>query len=272
MFLAAALFSLAACNKEEAFAPANADEGEIVLIIDDGSIDMGVETKASAITSVPSSLNWLASTGAWKSETVKWSPAAGSVSSGKLATGKYQTNSATAYNYYVSNGSMAFAAGGSTIAAENTIDVIAGCTTAATTSTAPSITLDHVFARTGTLTCNTQTGFDIKNVSWKIQGAGTKGTYNIATKTWSGLTALAQTAITSSSDMYLVPGSYTITVSYTLYRGDYSEDFTKSGTVTLTAGKKNNISCTAIGGRDTSIKIGVTLTDWGTENKTLTLG
>lgn len=274
VFLSASAL-LASCSKE-ATGVDIPETSEIVLAVDDGSMDMNVETKATAITAVPSSLYWEGTTGTWKSETAKWSSASASVSSGKLNTGKYQTATATAYNYYLANSAITFASGGSTISASNATDVIAGCTQAATTSTAPSITLDHVFARTGTLTCNTQSGYTISGVSWKIQSksggtGGTAGTYNIATKGWSGVTALAQTAVTSSSDMYLTPGAYTITVSYTLTKGDWKGTFTKSGDVTLVAGKVNSITCNASGGAASEIVLGVTLTAWGTQALTLTL-
>jgi len=81
----------------------------------------------------------------------------------------------------------------------------------------------------------------------------------------------SETAITSTSDMYLIPGTYTIKVSYTLTKGDYSQSFTKTGTVSLTMGKVNNISCTAIGGGASEIVLSVSLTAWGSENKNLTL-
>ena len=275
LFIIAPLSLLAiACNKLDA--QLNENPEEIILKVEDDTLDMSVETKATAITSVPGTLYWEGTAGTWKNETSRWASASASVSSGKISTGKYQTATATAYNYYIANSAITFAAGGSTISAGNTTDVIAGCTQGATNSTAPSVTLEHVFARTGTLTCNTQSGYTISNVSWKIQSksgstGGTAGTYNIATKGWSGVTALSQQAITSSSDLYCTPGVYTVTVSYTLSLGDWSQSFTKSGDVTLVAGKINNITCTAIGGAASQISLSVTLAAWGTQALTLTL-
>ena len=270
-----AVVCLASCQKNIQIAVPDGPQ-EIVLAVGGDDIEMGVDTKATAITALPSTLYWEGTSGTWKSETAKWGSTSASVSSGKISTGKYQTASATAYNYYLSNCAITFASGGSTISASNTTDVIAGCTTSATSSTAPSVTLNHVFARTGTLTCNTQSGYSISGVSWKIASksggtGGTAGTYNIATKGWSGVTALSSTAITSSSDMYLTPGVYTITVTYTLTLGDYSATFTKSGDVTLIAGSVNSITCTAIGGAASAITISVTLTDWGSNSLTLSL-
>lgn len=276
--MAAACVALAACNKEEA---AFVEPGEIILSIDDGSIEMTNTTKATAITAVSglTSVNVVRTTGTWKSETNKDSKTGVSAASGSIATGWYQTASGTAYNYYVSNSAITFGAGGSTIAASNATDVVAGCTQAANNTTSPSVTLEHVFARTGTLTATAPSGYTASGVSWKIVSksggtGGTAGTYNIATKAWSGVTALSTaTAITGTSDMYLTPGVYTISVTYTLTKGDYSKTSTKSGDVTLVAGKKNNISCTlpVDGPGAQGITLGVTLTNWADQAVTLTL-
>lgn len=250
--------------------PENQTPKEIVLCVGGDTIDMQVQTKTSAITSVPSTLNYSMTTGTIGSETSKIESASGNVGSGKIATGVYQSLTPTSYNYYVSNAAITFAASGSTISAVNTTDVIAGKVTSKETN--PSVKLDHIFARTGTLTLNTQSGYTLSNVSWKIESstAGTGGTYNIAKNIWTSVTALSSTTITKDSDMYLVPGSYTLTVHYTLTKGDWSDSFTKHATVTLVAGKVNNITGTASGGNASEISITVTLTAWGQNDITAT--
>lgn len=249
--------------------PENQHPQQIVLCVGDDTIDMDVQTKATAITAIPSTLYFSVTTGKQgSSETAKKQSESVSSAGGKIATGLYQTVNATSYNYYVSNLPITFAASGSTVSASNATDVIAGTTTS--DSTSPSVTLDHIFARTGTLTLNTQDDYDLSNVSWKIASVtgGTAGTYNIATKAWSSLTALNSTSITELSDMYLVPGSYTLTVSYTLTKGDWTQNFTKSASVTLVGGKINNISGTASGGAASAISLSVSLTPWGSTNIT----
>lgn len=269
--IACAAAVLCSCNKEQ-MPPEAADKGgEIVLAVEGDALDMTVETKATAISAVPSSLYLERTTGTWKSETVKNASASKTVSSGKISTGWYQTSTPTAYNYYLANAAITFAAGGSTIVADNATDVIAGCTQAATTSTTPSVTLNHVFARTGTVTANAPSGYTISNVSWKIKststtnGTGTKGTYNIATKAWSSTTALSEQGLTGTSDLYLIPGTYTVSVTYTLTKGDYTASTTKTGTVPLTGGKINNIiaAVPTIGDGAQDIVISVSLTPWG---------
>lgn len=278
LFISAAALALCSCSKDAGI-PQDSAPKEIVLNVATDQLDVEVSTRATAITTMPSTLYWSATSGTFKSaESSKWSSTTASVSSNKITTGKYQTATPTAYNYYVANQAITFASTGSTLTVPgNSTDILAGCTSA-NSSTAPSVSLKHIFARTGTLTCNTQSGYTISGVSWKITGSstvnGTAGTYNIATGSWTSASSKLSgaTDITSSSDMYLIPGTYTITVSYTLTTGDYSQSFTKSGNVTLVQGKVNNLTCTAIGGSAAGISIGVSLDPWGTENITFNLG
>ena len=269
--LAAGLVSCSknAMSVEEPFA----DVGKEIVIGVGDTMDAVVTTKATAVTTLSGNLYWGASTGT-TTETVKWATADGTVSSNKISTGKYQTSTATAYNYYVAN--SAFTVAGDMTVANNNTDVIAG-RTAQSTSATPAVTLNHIFARTGTLTCNTQSGYTISGVSWKIVGKsainGSAGTFNMKSQSWTAASTklTSDTAITSSSDMYLIPGTYTIKVTYTLTRGDWTGTFTKQGDVTLVAGKKNNITCTAIGGAASQIVLSLSLTAWGDNAVSLTL-
>ena len=248
---------------------------EIVLQVGDG-FEAVVETKAEALTAVPTSLFWGASTGT-STETVKWATASKDVSGSSskiINTGKYQTATPTAYNYYVAN--QTFTVAGAMTVANNNTDIVAG-RTAQNSTTSPAVTLNHIFARTGSLTCNAQSGYTISAVSWKIVGKseinGTAGTYNMKSQTWTAASTklTSDTDIDSDSDMYLIPGTYTLKVTYTLAKGDYHETFTKSCDVTIVGGKVNNVTCTAIGGDASEIKISVTLTAWGTQNHTPSL-
>ena len=269
LYAASLLITGLAAGCAKSVEPENQHPQQIVLCVGDDTIDMDVQTKTTAITAIPSSLNFSVTTGAsGGSETTKIASASVSLSDGKIATGLYQTVSPTTYKYYVSNLPITFAASGSTVSASNATDVIAGTVTSSSTS--PSVTLDHIFARTGTLTLKTQDDYVLSKVSWSIASStgGTAGTYNIAKKTWSSLTSLASTSITGSSDMYLVPGSYTLTVSYTLTKGDWTQSFTKKASVTLVGGKINNISGTASGGAASAISLTVSLTPW--ENTDIT--
>lgn len=263
------------CNKEDKVS-VSSEPQEIILACEGDGMDMEVQTKATAITSVPATLYWGASTGSAGSETQKWAAASASTSSNQIKTGKYQTASPTAYNFYVANQSFSIAASATTMTvANNNTDILSA--RVSSSSTAVTMNLGHIFARTGTLTLNPQDGYSLSNVSWKIVGAsdinGTAGTYNMTTGTWTSSSAkiTSQTAITSSSDMYLIPGTYTIYVTYTLTKGDYVATFTKHGNVTLEQGKVNSITGTAIGGTANEIVLTCSVTAWGSANQTLTL-
>ena len=268
-------FAAISCNKDMAPQTEASKSGEIILTVEDGGIDVSVNTKATAITSVPTTLYFSATTGTGTSQGSKWNSESKSVSSGKVNTGKYQTATATAYNYYLSNyKTMNFNDSGVTIAIDNTEDYVAGVTKAST-STSPSLVLNHVFARTGTISCSSANSpaYTLSNLSYKLtsksgSNTGTKGTYNIYNDTWSNCTALSATSVTSSSDLYLIPGTYTLTVSGTESLGDYSKSFTASADVTLVAGQVNNISAKRTSSGATGITVSVSLNPWGTNNIT----
>ena len=259
--LLAVILGLCACGKD------GVDTRDIVLDVD-GAIGVEVSTRVQAVTAVPSSLFWSATTGSsGSSEVSKWGNAQASVSGGRIVTGKTQTATPTTYNYYLSNREITFSTTGSYIYCENGTDCIAGKAT--TPDSEVGVTLGHVFARTGSLTLNTQSGYTLSNVSWQIEsntGAGISGNYNIAKGTWSGQTGLSRRSLTSSSDLYLIPGSYTFTVTYTLTKGDYSRQFTRSASATLVAGRINNITSTATGGDAKDITLTVSLTGWGSNS------
>lgn len=249
---------------------------EIILNVGDGF--EVTQTKTEQLTSIPSSLYWGGTTGGnaagTSDESAKWSCESKAVSSNTISTGKYQTYSATTYNYYVSNASFSVGTSTTMTISNNNTDIVCG-RTAQSTSTTPSVTLNHIFARTGSLTLNTQSGYTLSGVSWSLTGKsainGTAGTYNLRTGSWTSTSAtLGTTSISSSSNLYLIPGTYTISVTYTLTKGDWSHEFTKSGDITLVGGKVNNVTATAIGGNASEIVISVSLNAWGAESHTPT--
>ena len=280
-FILAVMAVSASCSKQEAGDRVMSElvGEEIVLYVDDG---FKVDTKTTEITTVPTSLYWGATKGkvgnksnaSTPGESIKWSPRSASVSSGTLATGEVQTPTPTAYNYYVANQNFTITAATTTVAGSVTLavsgngtDIIAGKVTA-TSSATPSISLKHVFARVGTLTLNAPTGHTLSGVSWSIIGKssinGTAGTYNLTSESWTAASTKLTTAqtITSSSNLYLIPGTYTVSVTYTISKGtDFSQTVTKTADVTLVQGKRNNItglaSVTA-----TDINLSLSVTGW----------
>ena len=238
------------CSKEqmaEETERGDSSRDEIVLGLAGDSLLAEVVTKTTEVSNVPATLYWGATTGSGTSEAVKWGSASASVSGGKISTGKYQTLTPTSYNYYVSNVAMSVGAN-TTVTATNTTDVVVGrCD--ATTSTTPSVTLGHIFSRTGTLTF-TATGYTLTNVTWKIVGKsslnGTKGVYNLRTNSWTSATTklTSETTITSSSRLYLIPGTYTVKITFTASKDGNTKTFTKSGDIVMEKGKTCNITAT----------------------------
>ena len=251
---------------------------EIVLSVEGDPVELETGTKATAVISIPSTLYWGSTTGTRgnSGEARKYhnsgSAYSASVSSSKISTGKYMTDTPTAYNHYVANQSFTLPATGNvtmTVANNNT-DVIAGWT-AGSSSTTPSVTLNHIFCRTGSLTLNLPSGYSQSSVSWSIKSkgavSGTAGTYNLSTGAWTAAsTTLPETAITGSSDLYLIPGVYTITCNFTATKGDFTKAYTQKCDVTLTGGRINNIVATSSKDDAQQIIISVSLTAWTSQS------
>ncbi len=267
LFFVISVFTLAvSCIKDDASQMPVSDSKGIIITVDDSSLDVDVQTRTSPVSTLPGSL-YLAGTTGTSSQTSKWSSHEVSISSGKIKTGYYQTATPTAYNYYLSNAKMTFTSSGCTVSADGTAtDLIVGVTKGSD-STTPSVTMDHVFARTGSVSCSSANGYSLTGLSYKLTSkgslTGSKGTYNIYTKDWSSVTALPATTFNGSSDLYLIPGEYTLTVSGTESLGDYSKSFSASADITLVAGKVNNIAATRTSSGAQDVTVSVSLTSWG---------
>lgn len=254
------LLAAVSCQKGERL-PYEGTGSEIVLGLQ-GGMKFNLTTKTSEVVNVPPTLYWGATTGS-STESVKWASASASTSGGKIYTGKYQTASATTYNYYVSNINMSVGAS-TTVSASNTTDVV--CGRLSSSSTSPSITLGHIFTRIGTLTVSAA-GYTVSNVSWSIKSksaiSGTAGVYNLTSGSWTSATTTlsSYTSIGSGSgsgsgsyqisgnDLYLIPGTYTIKVEFDLTKGGKTVPYTGTkaqvGEITLVQGKKCNITASA---------------------------
>ena len=268
----AAILASVACNKPAEILPGQdtSTTQEIVIGVGEG-FTAEVDTKATAVTSVPSTLYWGATTGT-STEASKWIATSASVSSDKINTGHYQTATPTAYNYYVANQTFSVGASTTMTVANNNTDIVAG-RTAANNTTIPSVSLNHIFARTGSLTANAPSGYSISGISWKIVGKsdinGTAGTYNMTSGAWTAASTklTSETSLTGSSDMYLIPGTYTVKVTYTLSKGEWSSTATKSADVTLVKGMINNITGTVndLGGAS-EIVLSLSVSPWTQNN------
>ena len=243
-------------------------------------LSMEVSTKATEVTSSNlGTFNVIAASGATGSQAQVWNTTASKVGATDVwATDKYWPSTDQGYtSFYASNAALTFNAAGPTVSpADNSVDVVVAHKANPSYREQNALTFNHVFARVGSITLNTQSGYSLSNVSATLQSPVTGGTYNLRTQAWTPAAVSANQAMaafsgttsaqTSSNDYWLVPGDYTLSVSYRLTKGDYVEDFSKTGTVTLVQGKTNAITATALGGSASEIKFGVSVTAWSANN------
>lgn len=273
------LVAAIACNKNAQQLPPLPEAevtDEITFTTKGDGFDASVQTKASAVTSL-SSFNVLAVTGtAGSAESTVFNSAFSGTTT--YTGGKYWPSTDRSYHFYASNASIAAAAGGPTIAATNDTDIVCAFLATPTYKASNALVFNHIFARIGTCKIAAPSGYTVSNLSVKVT-PNTGGTYSLFAgngKTdgtgWSGKTAGSATTIasalnsTTNNDIYLVPGSYSLSASYTLTKGDYTESFTKTANVSLVAGKVNNISSTLPAGNAVEIQFSVSVTPWSDNN------
>lgn len=232
-------------------------------------------TKTSAITQL-STVFWGTTTGGdaegSSPEQVNWcSGANGALSAtpanGIVSTGRYVDKSAPgSRNYYVAN--VDFNLGSSTtLYALNTTDIVAGRVFGSSTST-PAVTLHHIFARLGTFTLTPPAGYTLSDISWSLQGKtlpfGTAGSYNMTNGSWSGCSGLVlATPVSSGSDLYLIPGIYTLSCRYTLTLNGQNQVVEAQSDIKLQEGKIHHISGTAVAGSLTHLVLSIEIIPWG---------
>ena len=267
LLLTACVAGLVSCQKAlQEVAPEGASE--ISFAAENASFVMEADTKASTGTSEVTALNTFrvaATTGAAGAEASVWNNVAFTQigTSGNYTGGKTWPASNPNYNFYATNKTgdtpMTFTAGGATIAAANTQDIVCAYLPygSVTYKAKNTLSFEHIFARVNTVTVEAESGYTVSGVTVSITPV-TGGTYNLRTgkgKTdgtgWSGLTTGSLTTIANqvganSNDIWLVPGRYTITASWTATQtGGSSVPYTsKTVDVDITGGKKNNITAT----------------------------
>lgn len=199
------------------------------------------------------------------------------------------------YHFYACNVQM----NGLTVTPTNTnTDIVYDYLASPTPKTTNTLTLNHIFARVGTVRMLAPEGYTISNMSMTIQPI-VGGTFNLKTEQWTSrgsnqsatlilpkagtnpATVSISTpggSVTSAvNDLWLVPANnYQLTVTYTIAKGDYSKQFTKSTTVELFQGVVNNIVPRTVGGIEvpnipepddiSEIQFTVQVQAWGTQD------
>jgi len=275
--LAAAALALAvSCNQEPAPVASPSEPREIVFSAG-GAMSAEVTTKTSEISSLESSGFYVSATSGTTTESQLWNNAAFSYSSGKYKGSKYWPLENNGIHFYASNANMSFSEDGCIVegASANSKDVVCAYLPSPAWKEPNDLTFEHIFARIGVVNVTPPAGYNVSGFSITFTPY-VSGNYNIKTGEWSGKavdTSMSNKTIANSAtsandnNMWVVPGEYELTATYTLEKGSgagrYQEQFTKKATVNLVAGKVSSIQTTLPDGNATEILFNVTVTPWG---------
>lgn len=177
------------------------------------------------------------------------------------------------YHFYASNASIAEGTDGCTVAVQTNSDVVCAYKENPTYNAPTQLDFEHIFARLGTIRISAVFGYTLDAISLSFTPKSS-GTYNLRSKQWTNTSdgTLIEN-LTNNNEPYdniwCVPGTYQFSITYTISKGDYTKQFNKTGTVTLEAGKINNIKCNTLEGDEEPIEFTVTLADWTSSDKTM---
>lgn len=291
------------CNKNEV--PA---DDSIVFHVEEKDM---ILTKATVVDNLNTSgFEVIATRGAAGSETVGWAAPNSTHFAGapNFKGGRYWPSTNPSYHFYATNAAAAdfsFAADGCRVNASNAVDVVCAYLPSPTYHETNLLTFEHIFARLGSVKVKAGEGYTISNVSIKITPK-VSGVYNIRVGStapgantdggWSSTVSGTQTEIFNPSltiapgvsqqkanDIFLVPGLYSVTCTWTATKGDYTETFTRTdNNVLLEKGKVNNLTAKVkneggtpggegiMTGNAKEIEFTVTITPWGSVSKDMT--
>lgn len=203
-------------------------------------------------------------------ETAVWNNASFTKSGSVFSGDKWWPISNPNYHFYASNMDLTFHASGTTISPSTNTDAVCAYIGTPNYGNPNTLNFQHVFARIGNVTIQAPNYYSVTVSSVTITPY-TSGTYNLRTQEWSGKQpgSAVNLNIGSANDLWCIPGSYTLTVEYTLTRGEYIKTFTKSGTVTLTAGKTNNLTGTLPNGDAVGIEFSISVAGWDSQSQAI---
>lgn len=286
------VFVLVSCNKDMPGKDALEEQVPVEFTLD-GEITATVDTRATEVsTSTLSSMNVTATTGSTSETQVSnFGNVSFTKSNNVWRGGKYWPASNPSYHFYAANMSMTHTTNGQTVSPTNAnTDVVVGYLASPTYKQSNALTMNHIFAQIGTTTITAPSGFTVTDLKVSV-APKTSGTYNLKSGTWTsrGNAGSAQYLVGTSNsgasistaggstnggdkDLWLVPDTYTLTVSYKLVAGGVSSDtINKTASVVIAQGKNNNISATLpADGAPTEIEFTVTVTAWENQNQGVT--
>ncbi len=153
------------------------------------------------------------------------------------------------YKFYASNVPLVFAATGTSVTATTATDVVVAYLAEGTYKAKNTLNFNHIFARLGKVTIIAEQDMTISEIEVRLTPK-TGGTYNILTGEWSGLTTGSSTLVADAigdneNDVWLVPGRYTLTASWTCIQsgGSVVRYSGKECQIDLFAGEVLSVGC-----------------------------
>lgn len=220
-------------------------------------ISATVHTRAVAVESMQSF-----SVVAWKAGTCLWSGTA-SLSGSDYATGRVWEESDRGAAFYASNATIHTDAATPYISYNRSSydqDVIVASNASPTWGVRCPLEFSHILTRIGTLSVVPSGDFTVSGVTAKILLPRTVGTYSFD-GTWSALSGAEYEAVSAgANNIWLIPGTYTLDISYTLTGDLGSMPCHGTAEITLDAGDVNNITATV--GETVSVTVSASVDSW----------
>ena len=274
-----ALSLLLSCSK----VPSPSEPAGQIVFRTQPKITVDVQTKASVVDLAAlnaSGFKVSATTGDAGSETDVWTDVAFSKGTNyfQAAGGKWWPSNDPHYHFYASNIALAHTADGATVSASNDADVVCAYLPTPTYNQPNDLVFKHIFARITNVTLTAINGYTITGISVTITPK-TGGTYNLRTGAdqtngtgWSNFVYGSSVNIadstpgTKANDLYLVPGSYTITAAWTATKGNYTESFSDIDCEINLAGGATNTITAQLTGDASEVVFNVEVTAWGSRD------
>ena len=295
-YFATALVALVACSKEDNPDWPESCAGNEISFIMGGDFAAAVGTRgATPVTTANiTSIHVSATTGS-SSETAVFTSALFEKDGSTWKGSKYWPATDPGYHFYAANIEIAHTSSGATVSpSDASTDIVVAYLANPTFQQQNALEMGHIFAQVGTVGMKAPEGYAVTDMKVSIIPR-IGGTYNLKSGQWTArgeeqdvtyILGNASAGVTVSTeannetytgpdnDLWLLPGEYVLTATYTISKGDYSNAFTKTCTVMLLQGRNNNIGplVDVTTGKDISniptpddmseITIGITVTPW----------
>ncbi|MBO4340265.1 MAG: hypothetical protein J5835_02400 [Bacteroidales bacterium] len=241
------------------------------------------ETVSKAVSEVTkanlSSVYVTATTGSDGSEELAWLNAVFTLNENEYTGNQYWPATDQHYHFYISNKEMQLSGGRILINVDSADDDVVYCFLASPGyKSMNNITLSHALARIDAVWVEALNDYTLSNVSVTItpylpqQGT----TFNPKDYTWDNIAASGAVELTNGSegkttnDFMFVPGSYSLTASWTATKGTYTENLNStSGNYMFDGGFKTDIVC-KLGGNAMDVVTSINVKSWSYRNYNVT--